>query len=693
MLEFEYESRSSVAVTTKIRIPSSEAPPPLRAPDTRNPSGKLLSGFVALVLTTLAVVTVLSAARTSPPSEGEIPPAFPIDDLSNGDRATELPPAAPTLVKLRGAGTVLAVGSVGETLTALTTDAREVIVWRMVDGVWSYSGRIDVDSVDSAQVSDNRILFVGSVDGIPYVWEWLDGQIRILFQAPTGFITGAWSVGGQLVVATSDDSSSFTSPGDAVRFGRRDDLWLEGADGQFQRIETTNLTTVLTITGVNGVIAVGGSDKGRPVFGFVGENSVVAEVLPTEVEDAGVTDIVLDPPEAYALVSGFGADSSLLHTTIRAGARDWDVVADGEFVLGIASVAGRLVALEEDGVLVDVDAGFVAGVAPFSTMGGLASGLAVTDDEPIVFGEVDGQPAMAVWGPAALRVSMPGGLWQRYHSEASDGFQLIHVGTREFALRGTGLFLRPWNSDRWHRAEFEDDVSFFGQPRIVETEWGFVLAPLVGSAVYRSDDGSRWERVETPLGRIGHLVTDGSVVLAMSSVNSPVDVNRGPTTELAVISESGVAESGSIPLGTIAPGWAEGVGFYASAAPGPTIGFVTSENGLEWNHITDGARYDLVTAVDSKLYWWSGESAIEGGAALDLPDGAIGLVVRGRDMVIASAASGANWLWVDDGWTPIGFGVSDGLPGRPDDMIIRDGVVYAFVEAGVSREVWTFDTG
>ena len=258
-------------------------------------------------------------------------------------------------------------------------------------------------------------------------------------------------------------------------------------------------------------------------------------------------------------------------------------------------------------------------------------------------------------------------------------------------MRGTGLFVRAWNSDRWHPTVFEDEVLFFGQPRIAETDWGYVLAPLVGSDLFRSVDGSRWERVETALGRIGHLVTNGSSVIAMTSVNSSVDINAGPTTEVVLVTEAAIVHPEPIPKGTIAPGWAEGLGFYASVAPGPSPGYFVSQDGLTWSHMTDGARYDLVTAVDGQFYWWSGEAATAGRDPIVLPGDAIGLVVRGQGVVVAAGASGSNWLRADGRWIPIGFGVSDGLPGRPSDMIIRDGVLYAFVETGVSREVWMFE--
>lgn len=257
-------------------------------------------------------------------------------------------------------------------------------------------------------------------------------------------------------------------------------------------------------------------------------------------------------------------------------------------------------------------------------------------------------------------------------------------------MRGTGLFVRAWNSDRWHPTVLEEEVLLFGEPRIVETDWGFVLAPLVGSDLYRSVDGLRWESVETTLGRVGHLVTDGSTVIAMTSVNSSVNINAGPTTELVVVTEEGIVHAESLAMATIAPGWGDGVGFYASVAPGRAIGYFVSQDGLTWRYVTEGARYDLVTAVDGQLYWWSGESVVAGGDPIDLPGDAIGLVERGSGVVVAAGASGSNWLRVDGEWIPIGFGVADGLPGRPNDMIIRDGVLYAFVETGVSREVWMF---
>ena len=649
--------------------------------------GLVLSGVVGLVVLVLAIVSIQATPSLD---DGEIPPPFSIEELSGAPLSSGLPLTIPTLVKLRGAGTVLAVGSVGETVVAVSTDGDEVLIWTLVDGVWSYSGGVDADAVVTATVSDNRILIRGSDDRIPFVWEWIDGRLRTLFQPPTGWITGVWSVGGRLVVATSVDSSLLRI-GDAIESGRRDELWLESPNGQFVPIDKANMTTVLTVNGVDGSIVVGGSEGGSPTFGFLRDNSVTAEVLPAGIGHGGVTDIQLDLPNAYVLVSLFDDNATLVGTEIRAAGSDWKTVADSESMLAIDSLAGRLIALDVDGRLIDIAARIEIGSSPFHTIGGTVAGLTIVGDAPLVFGAEDGQPAMAVWGPAALRVSLPSGPWQRYHSEASDGYQVIHVGSREFAMRGTGLFVRAWNSDRWHPTVFEDEVLFFGQPRIAETDWGYVLAPLVGSDLYRSVDGSRWERVETALGRIGHLVTNGSSVIAMTSVNSSVDINAGPTTEVVLVTEAAIVHPEPIPKGTIAPGWAEGLGFYASVAPGPSPGYFVSQDGLTWSHMTDGARYDLVTAVDGQFYWWSGEAATAGRDPIVLPGDAIGLVVRGQGVVVAAGASGSNWLRADGRWIPIGFGVSDGLPGRPSDMIIRDGVLYAFVETGVSREVWMFE--
>jgi hypothetical protein len=61
-------------------------------------------------------------------------------------------------------------------------------------------------------------------------------------------------------------------------------------------------------------------------------------------------------------------------------------------------------------------------------------------------------------------------------------------------------------------------------------------------------------------------------------------------------------------------------------------------------------------------------------------------------VVYARSDSGETWIWTGEGWKAVDFGVADGLPGRPLDIVVRDGVVYAFVKAGVSREVWTLDT-
>ena len=632
----------------------------------------------------MAVLVMVGATLALDPvgetEADEAPPAFPVTDLDPTPNQPLFSSSVPTTVILRGSGSALAAGAVGDSTVVVTSDGAEVVVWRAIADAWTYVGSIDVEVVQSVRVIDERVLVVGSERGIPNVWEWVDGRASVLFSPPSGSIVDAWSVDGRLVVATTDHA---LDTADAVRFGRRDQLWYEGQDRTFESVEMENMTTVLTLFSGDGLTVVGGSDDGTPSVGYLDDRSVVADHLPTAAEFAGVTDVQLDVPNALALVSVFDV-SSVIESEVRSSENGWDVVAVSPRRLEIGRIGGRIVTFDDVGVVSDLDSGSQISSAPFSDRDADVSGFVDVDGSLLIYGMTNDQPALAFWGEGARLVAIPEGAWSRYHSEVSDSYRLIHVGSREFALRGERLFVRPWNADRWHASEFEADVLFYGRPRIVETDWGFVLAPLVGSDLWRSHDGDRWERLPTSLDRTTSLVTDGVTVVAMSPES---DGSGPPTTDVAVVSDSGPAKESQLGVATVQHGWSPDVGFFASV-PGPDLGYVVSADGISWAHETLGARYDMVFAVQGSLYWSSGRSVNSDEPDVRFPGDATALVGLDDGVLAAVSDSGGTWIWTGTDWMTVRFGVSDGLPGRPERLTITNGAVYAFVQAGVTAEVW-----
>ena len=316
---------------------------------------------------------------------------------------------------------------------------------------------------------------------------------------------------------------------------------------------------------------------------------------------------------------------------------------------------------------------------------GFVLGLGLLGDEPVAFGQsATGSPMFVGASVDAAEIILPIGRWERYHSEASDGFRLFHVGSLEFATRDGELFYRSWNADRWRPTRFDGDFGLYGTPRLVELEWGFVLIPSAGGGLWSSSDGATWLRVAgSDSVRIGEVATDGSVLVGVTHFGAL----GGPTSQVTVLGADLEIVQYSLAHHIVGLAWEDGVGFAGSVVP-PGFGYVTSSDGLEWIEHDGPERFDWVVAFDGALYLGTGDAVIDGDPPAATPGGPGWLFSLG-DTPVYQDGTGAMWLYTGEDWVDAGFGVLGGLPERPDSVVVRGTRVFAFVD-GVDGAVETY---
>ena len=660
-------------MTVKIHIPTSD--PPEERPDggdARRPSpGPLALVTAGLVAVSMMVVLVVSVVSGGQAPESSVPAPF---EPSEPARVVTVEADEWTERTLPGEGEVIAMGEVVDTAVAVVRSWPETVVWQLMDETWQLAGTVDVPAVEAAVVMDDRVLLVAPLEGRPTVWEWIDGTARYLFQPTSGVVAGAWSVGGRLAVSVAP-----ATPGveQTIRLGRQDTLWLESTNGDFEEVELVDIESVLTVDGDAQQIAVGGRDAdGRAAFGFVNGDQVLASPVPGASAPAAVTELSGDPasPVARITVADRRRGTS---DEIRYAGRDWELVTERTDLVGVEVVDETLVGVGPDGTVVwfrlDGEALPAPPGPPWSY--GFVLGLALLDGEPVAFGQsATGKPVLA--GPSVDRaeIMMPIGRWERYHSEAADGFHLFHIGSLEFAIRDSELFYRSWNADRWRPTLPDGELVLFGVPRIVEMDWGFVLIPTASGGLWFSADGSVWDRIEdSDTVRIEEVTANETVLVGMTHYGAL----GGPTTDVIVLDEDRVPLRFSLPNHVVGLSWEEGVGFAGSVVP-PGSGYVTSPDGLEWTRHDGPERFDWVVAFDGGLYLGTGDSVIEGEPPAETPGGPGWLFLFGETPAYQDG-TGTMWLHTGDDWVDAGFGVAGGLPARPETVIVHGPRVFAMV--------------
>ena len=660
-------------MTVKIHIPSSdppESPPEVSDPERPAPGWPTLI-TAGLVAASMVGILLLSVVFGEEVPESSVPPPF--EPSEPAVVAAEI--EAWTERALPGFGAILAMGTVADTPFAVVRGWPETFVWRLVDGSWELDGSPELEALEAAVVMDDRILLVGRLAGRPTVWEWIDGSIRYLFQPTSGFIAGAWSAGGRLAVsvaATTPDAEQ------TIRFGRQDTLWMETIDGEFEELDLINIESVLSVGGQTGQIAVGGRDAdGRAAVGFVHGDRVLANPLPGVQPLSAVTHFAGEVDSLVARVSVANRRRGT-HDEVRVASRNWGLITDGPDLVGVEVIDDVVVGVTQDGAVVrhrlDGEVLPAPPSPPWSY--GYVGGLALLGDEPVAYGQsATGSPMFA--GPSVdeADIRMPIGRWERYHSEASDGFNLFHIGSLEFATRDTELFYRSWNGERWRPAEADGELVIYGTPRIVDLAWGYVLIPSAGGGLWFSADGSAWLKVDgSDSVRIREVATDGSVLVGITHYGAL----GGPTSDVTVLAEGRELIRYSLPNHVVGLTWEEGVGFAGSVVP-PGAGYVTSVDGLEWTQHDGAERFDWVVAFDGALYLGTGEAVIEGDPPAETPGGAGWLFSLG-DTPVYQDGTGAMWMYTGDDWVDAGFGVLGGLPDRPDTVVVRGSRVFAMVD-------------
>jgi hypothetical protein len=672
-------------MTVKIHIPSSETPesPPSASPRDRPPPGPIAFIVGGLVAVLVSVVVVYSAASTEDPPDSSIPPPFEPSE----EPAPIVPAVADAWTEraLPGDGEILAMGTVGDTAVGVARGWRQALIWRLVDGTWQLDGTTDLDVVEAAVVMDDRVLLVGRLAGRPTVWEWIDGAARYLFQPTVGSIAGTWSVGGRLIVAVTEGSTDLEF---TIRYGRSDTVWMESVDGDFSELGLVGLETVLAVAGDTETVVIGGRDTGgRAAVGFVQGDRMFAEPLPEAPESSAVTDLIADPmdPASFVGLVAVVDRPDGIRGEIRSSAEDWALVVETPDLVGIEVVDGNVVGVTSDGSLVTYQLDGTELPAPTTSRWtyGYVIGISLVDGESVVYGQRQGAPTY--FGPSAdaAEVLIPSGRWERYHSEASDGFRLFHIGSLEFSTRDAAVFYRAWNGDRWHPIESDGGLVVFGTPRIVEMDWGFVYVPASGTGLWSSPDGVAWEKVEgSDTVHIDEVATDGETLVGISNRGAL----GGPTSEVTVVDAERELVRYSLPYLVVGPMWEEGVGFAGTIAPPGTGQYATSGDGLVWTPHDGSGEFDPVIAFDGALYLSSGESVIEGDPPAQTPPGDGWLFSFGETPAFQSA-SGAIWVHTGDAWIDAGFSVQEGMPRVPKALFVRGSRIFAMVDgvAGVAE--------
>ncbi len=655
-------------MTVKIHIPSSEAPDrshpdeprmrPRPGPASLIGAGILVVGMMGVLVT--SVVSGLDSAETSVPAPFEASDPAPVGS----------PTEAWTRQRLPGSGEVLAMGTVLDVAVAVTTDRQDLLVWERDDEVWRVSGSTELGSVESAHLMDDRILLVGHLEGIPTVWDWVDGSPRHLFQPASGLISGTWSVGGRLLVAVAPSDPGVEG---VIRNGRTDTLWLESIDGEFAELELIGLESVLAVGGDSSGVAVGGRDaKGRAAIGFLHDTHVLAHPLPGAVDPSAVTDLEVGSSSTMVLVSTANRQGGM-GGELRASDRDWERVADAPELVGIEVVGDTVFGATPDGRL-----------SVFSLEGsdeqvpsipswryGRVVGIDALGHQPVFYGQSEGSPAYAGPSTGSREVALPNGGWEPYHS--SDGFDLVHIGSREFATRDDKLFSRGWNGDRWHQAG-PRELDVFGTPMIIELEWGLVLVPPSGG-LWTSAHGGRWSHVEgSGTVRMDEVATDGDVLVGFVHLGAV----GGPKTDVTVLDKDGEITRLTLPYLVVGPHWVQGVGFVGTVAP-PDSGYTTSRDGVEWAQRGGTGLVDEVVGFRGGVYLSTGEAADSGSPPAEVPSDDGWLFHEGGVPMWADT-SGSTWIHTGEDWKELGFGVVEGLPLRPHNVVLRGSTVFATVD-------------
>ncbi len=657
-------------MTVKIHIPSSEAPdrshpdePWMRPPP--GPASLIGAGILVVGMMGVLVTSVVSGLDSA---ESSVPAPFEASDPAPIGSPTE----AWTRQRLPGSGEVLAMGTAHEVAVAVTTDWQDVLVWERDDDVWRVSGSPELGSVESAHLMDDRLLLVGHLEGIPTVWDWVNGSQRRLFQPTSGRIAGTWSVGGRLLVAVAQSDPSLER---AIGNGRTDRLWLESIDGEFAELELIGLESVLAVAGDSAGVAVGGRDaEGRAAIGFLHDTRVLAHPLPGAVERSAVTDLEAGPSSTMVLVSTANRPGGM-SGELRASDRDWERVADTPELVGIEVVGDTVFGATPDGRLsvfsLEGSDEQVPSIPSWSY--GRVVGIDAVGDQPVLYGQSEGSPAYAGPSTGSREVALPHGGWERYHSETSDGFDLIHIGSREFATRDGKLFSRGWNGDRWHQAG-PRQLDVFGTPMIIELDWGLVLVPPAGG-LWTSAHGGRWSHVEgSDTARMDEVATDGDVLVGFTHLGA----GGGPMSDVTVLDKAGEITRLTLPYLVVGPHWVEGVGFVGTVAP-PESGYATSQDGIEWDQRDGTGLFDRVIGFGGSVYLSIGKAVDSVSPPAEVPSGDGRLHYEGGVLMWADT-SGSTWIHTGEDWQELGFGVVDGLPVRPHEVILRGSTVFAMVD-------------
>jgi hypothetical protein len=657
-------------MTVRIRIPSSDDHEPFPADPPRpspRPPALLIAALLALSVVVALVVSLVSGADMS---TSAVPAPF---ETTAEERRNPVPASAEEWSErtLPGEGEILAMGMIGDAPVAVVTDWSEAHIWRLTDDAWQLDGRTDL-GVESAVVMDNRILLLADQGSRPTVWEWVDGSPRYIFQPTSGSIVGMWSVSGRLIASVAPSASGLEQ---TIRSGRSDVLWMESRERDFHKLTLVNIESVLAVAGDSGLITVGGRDAdGQAAVGFVHDDRVLANPVPGAPLLSAVTDLAGDPASPVALVSVANRRRGT-HDEIRSAGRDWALVTRGVDLVGIAVIDDVVVGVTQDGSVVrhwlDGEDLPVPPSPPWSY--GFVRGLAVLDDEPVAFGSSENRTPMFM-GPSAgfADVMLPLGSWERYHSEESDGFGLVHIGSREYAIHDGKLFSRAWNADRWHPAG-PDELRVFGTPTIVELEWGLVLVPSAGPGLWTSAHGGRWTRVEgSDTARIKEVATDGTVLVGITHLGAV----GGPMSDVTVLDRNREVTRLTLPFHVIGPHWVEGVGFVGTVAP-PESGYVTSQDGIEWEQHGGTGLFNTVVGFQGSLYLSTGVAVVSDDPPAEVPSGDGWLLHYQGGVPMWVDVSGSTWIHTGQEWIDVGFGVLDGLPGRPHSLALRGSSLFA----------------
>lgn len=660
-------------MTVKIHIPSSEAP---RSTRQAVVSQRSAPGPIPLITAGLVAVSMLTALSVSAVSGGD-PPDVSVPaplEPNEPNPAVAVDAAVWTERTLPGDGEIIAMGAVADTSFAVVRSRPETFIWRLADGAWRLDGITDL-AVDSAVVMDNRILLLANQGSRPTVWEWIGGSPRYVFQPTTGSIVGMWSVSGRLFASVAPSAPGLEQ---TIRSGRGDVLWMESLERDFDKLALVNIESVLAVDGDAGLITVGGRDAdGVAAVGFVYDDKVLANPIPGAPPLSAVTELA---GEAASLVARVSVANRVrgTHDEIRSAGRDGRLVAEGPRLVGVEVIDDVVVGVTQDGLVsrhrLDGEELPEPPTPPWSY--GFVLGLGLLGDEPVAFGQsAAGSPMFAGPSVGVGEIMLPTGSWERYHSEASDGFHLLHVGSLEFAIRDAELFHRSSNAERWRPARSEGELLVHGTPRIVELDWGYVLIPPAGGGMWSSIDGATWQRVDgSDAARVGEVATNRSILVGVTHYGAL----GGPTSDVTVLGDDGLLVRYSFPSHLIGLLWEDGVGFAGTVAP-PGSGYVTSFDGLEWTRHEGPERFDRMVAFDGALYFGSGEPVVEGDPPAETP-GRDGRLFSLGETSVFQSAEGATWIHTRDGWVDAGFAVRDGLPGRPDTVVVRGHRAFAMVD-------------